>query len=389
MFSSPFLLNGSGSFFWELFVDEININRTNCRLMDDPVSIAVRYAETPLPRKPRLVPWVTLVDLGDDRLQFRAQEFAYTLQNSLFIDLLEIVKPLLDGNHAVDEITAAGGPRFFPTTVSFFLKMLRSHGLLQEGDRTSHPSLTPQDLEQNDASLRFLSHFEADSQGLFTSLREARVGLLGAGQLMDSIRNSLETAGIHRIIDLNALLGQGGQPGPNTNEMNDGLKEIDFLVACQESVGFSFFETINKICLATGTRWIRVSIEGTTAYLGPTIVPSETACYACYEGRLNSNLPDLPDFLAYKNQVKSNHQPQDEGVFAPLWSLVASQTVIEVARILSGFAPPTTIGRFYEISVTSPMPVGHNVLRLPRCQVCHGERPQQEAWDSIPLSSDE
>ncbi len=357
--------------------------------MDDPASIAVRYAETPLPRKPRLVPWITLVDLGDNRLQFRAQEFAYTLHNSLFIDLLEIIKPLLDGNHSVDEIAAAAGRRYLPTTVSFFLKMLRSHGLLQEGDCSSHPSLTPQDLEQNDGSLRFLSHFEADSQGLLTSLREARLGLLGAGRLTNSIRNSFETIGIHRITDLESLFGKGERSVPKTNEMNDALKEIDFLVACQESAGFSFFETINEICLATQTRWIRVAIEGTTAYLGPTIVPFETACYVCYEGRLNSNLPDLPDFLAYKSQVKSNHQSQDEGFFAPLWSLVASQTVIEVARILSGFAPPTTIGRFYEMSVTSPMPIGHDVLRLPRCPVCHGERPQQEAWNSISLSSDE
>jgi bacteriocin biosynthesis cyclodehydratase domain-containing protein len=357
--------------------------------MDDPASIAVRYAETPLPRKPRLVSWVTVVNLGDDRLQFRSQEFAYTLQNSLFIDLLEIIKPLLDGNHTVDEITTAGEPRFLPTTVSFFLKMLRSHGLLQEGDCSSHPSLTPQDLEQNDGTLRFLSHFEADSHGLLASLKEARVGLLGAGQLMNSIRNSLEAIGIHQIADLDALLDKGEHSRAKTNGLKDALKKIDFLVACQESVGFSFFETINEICLSTRTRWIRVAIEGTTAFLGPTIVPFETACYACYEGRLNSNIPDLPDFLAYKSQVKSNHQPQDERFFAPLWSLVASQTVIEVARILSGFSQPTTIGRYYEMSVTSPMPVGHHVLRLPRCPVCHGERPQQEAWDSISLSSDE
>lgn len=357
--------------------------------MDDPASIAVKYAETPLPRKPRLVPWVTLVDLGDERLQFRAHEFAYTLTNSLFIDLLEIIKPLLDGNHVLDEITAAGGSRFFPTTVSFFLKMLRSHGLLQEGDCSSHPSLTPHDLEQNDGALRFLSHFEADSHGLLASLREARVGVLGASRLTNAIRESLATIGIHQVADLDALLNQGEHSGQKTNDMKDALKEIDFLLACQESAAFSFFETINEICLATRTRWMRVAIEGTTAYLGPTIVPFETACYNCYEGRLNSNLPGLPDFLAYKSQVKSNHQSMDEGVFVPLWTLVASQTVIEVARILSGFSPPTTIGRFYEMSVSSPMPVGHPVLRLPRCPVCHGEKPQQEAWDSLSISSDE
>ena len=52
------------------------------------------YALVSLPHKPRLVAWVTLVDLADDRLQFRGAEFAYTLHHKLFIEVFQAILPM-------------------------------------------------------------------------------------------------------------------------------------------------------------------------------------------------------------------------------------------------------------------------------------------------------
>jgi bacteriocin biosynthesis cyclodehydratase domain-containing protein len=357
--------------------------------MNDPTLMAVKYAETPLPKKPLLVPWVTLVDLGDERLQFRAAEFAYTLQSDFLINAFNIIKPLLDGRHTVEEIIPSGEPAYLPTTILFLLKMLRANGLLQEADVSLQPPLTPADLDRFERQLRFLSHFAPDSQGVLALLRQAKVGVIGSNLLKTCIQNSIRDTGIDQIVDLEPLFGKKERLGNNKDEIVTALKETDFLIACQESQGFSFFEAINEICLQTGTRWMRVAIEGTTAFLGPTIIPYQTACYACYDRRLNANLPDLDNYLVYKEQVKRDHDSKkDEGYFAPLWSLIAGHVAIEVVRILSGFSPPTTLGRFYEVNVTSPMSVGHDVLRLPRCPVCHLKGPRQEAWDSAPSSNE-
>ena len=356
--------------------------------MNNPALMAVRYAETGLPRKPRLVPWVTLVDLGDERLQFRGAEFAYTLQSDFFIKAFNIIKPLLDGSHTVEEITPSGEPAYLPTSILFLLKMLRANGLLQEGDCSPQTSLTPEDLEENDRSLRFFSHFVPDSQGVLASLRQARVSVVGSSELKTCIQNSIRDTGINQIVDLEPLFGKRKGLGNNKDEIVTALKGTDFLIACQETEGFSFFERVNEICLETGTRWMRVSIEGTTAFLGPTTVPYQTACYSCYGRRLNSNLPDLGNYLVYKEQVKRDHWHKDEGYFAPLGSLIAGHAAIEVIRILTGFSPPTTMGRFYEVNVRSPVSVSHNVLRIPRCPTCHKRSAKQEAWDSTP-SSDE
>ena len=212
-------------------------------------------------------------------------------------------------------------------------------------------------------------------------MRRARIGVVGSKRLKSFIQDFVHDTGIKQIVDLGHLDSGEGQQNHNWNEFAATLKEIDFLIACQESPGFEFFETINQACLEIGTRWMRVAIEGTTALLGPTIVPNQTACYACYDRRLNSNLPDLDNYLAYKNQVTRGSETIEEGFFGPLWSLLASHVAIEVARIISGFAAPTTLGRFYRIEQMSPVAVGHNVLRVPRCQACHSREPLREAWD--------
>jgi bacteriocin biosynthesis cyclodehydratase domain-containing protein len=117
--------------------------------------------------------------------------------------------------------------------------------------------------------------------------------------------------------------------------------------------------------------------------MGPTIIPHQSACYVCYDKRRASNAPELQDYLAYQNQAELS---ENEGFSSPLWSTLAEQVTLEVARIISGFAPPKTIGRMYEFETTTPLVEGHDVLRLPRCPACNLKEPKREAWDLISLN---
>ena len=135
---------------------------------------------------------------------------------------------------------------------------------------------------------------------------------------------------------------------------------------------------------------MRVSIEGTSAILGPTVVPSQTACYSCYDRRLFSNNSEPEHYSAYKNQVNQTLGSIDNGFFPPLWSLLGSYAAIEAAKIISGFAPPATIGRFYKIQGMVPSVVGHEVLRVPRCPACGSKSPRQDPWNTIsPFSKEQ
>jgi hypothetical protein len=92
---------------------------------------------------------------------------------------------------------------------------------------------------------------------------------------------------------------------------------------------------------------------------------------------VRSHEADLDGFAAYRAHARA----ADEGMLAPLRAALASEAALEAARILAGFGPPATVGRFYELDARTPERVGHDVLKVPRCPSCGRGRPPREAWD--------
>jgi len=323
------------------------------------IALAAQLARVELPLRPRLAPWLAAVDLGDDRLQLRGVERAYTIRHAFLIEVFRAIEPLLDGTHTVDEIAQAGEPDIAGTTAAFLLKMLQANGLLQagwDGDAATEDALAPWERQ-----LRFLGHFVPNAAAAQAALLKARVAVVGDCPLAAETASALGSLGI-------ATSGQAA--------VGD-LPDADFVVACQESPGFAFFDAVNGVCLERGTRWLRVAVLGTTAHLGPTIVPYESCCYTCFDLRVRSHEPDLDGFAAYR----AHPGAADEGALAPLRAALAAEAALEAARILTGFAPPATIGRFYEIGARTPDRVGHDVLKVPRCPRCGRGRPPREPWD--------
>jgi bacteriocin biosynthesis cyclodehydratase domain-containing protein len=331
-----------------------------------------RYAGLRLPNRPRLAPWLIAVDLGDTRLQLRSAESSHTLTHPLLIQVFRAIETILDGRHTVDEIVSAVGSDVLPTTVVFLLKLLQGKGLLQPG--VGETALDDKEQANWLRQLRFLSHFVPDASSAQSMLAKARVGLVGSGDLRQAILRSLGSLGVGGVTELR-------EPSTWWTEARDEPASLDLIVACEESPAFTFFDAVNRACLLSGTRWLRVSISGTTAQLGPTIVPNQTACYTCLDLRLRTHQPELDGYLAYRAHIGTLDSRIDEGSIAPFWSALAGQVGLEVMRLLIGFAPPVTIGRFYEFSAVSPIAISHDVLRVPRCPSCGRRRPLMEAWD--------
>lgn len=337
-------------------------------------SSVLTYTQIQLPEKPRLAPWITPVDLGDNRLNLRSAAVSHmTLRLPLLIELFHVIQPLLDGKHTVEQILDMAGKETMPTTIIFLLKMLRAHGLLQEAERPA--SLNQDEVEQWDRQIQFFAHFVSDPLPVQGILLKSHIGITGKGSLVDSVRSALESLGIGRVTPVNSIASSSNGSEP------DWIQELDLLVVATDSPEYGIFEKVNATRLNDGVRWMRVAIEGVTAHVGPTILPHQTACYTCYELRLRSNLADLDSFRAFRKHALQTTEQTDEGVLKPFWVAVSAQVALEVARLLTAFAPPQTISRFYELSPTSPLAVAHDVLRVPRCPSCGRRTLLHEAWD--------
>ena len=352
--------------------------------MADDTSAKVDYVTVSLPEKPRLAPWITLVDLGDNRLQLRGAEFSFTLQHPLFIETFQSIHTLLDGQRTVEEIISSRDPKYLPTTITFLLKMLRANGILQEGVISPPPPLTPENLKDHESLLQFFSHYVLDPASTLALLHKARVTLIGSDSIKNRIQQGLLAMGFDSLVEIESLREQAMQDSSQLHKkVISQLKDVDFLIACQDTTDYRFFEAINTACLETRTRWMHVAISGTKGLMGPTIIPHQSACYVCHDKRLASNASDLQNYLAYQEQTE---QFQSEGFLNPLWTTLAEQVTLEVVRIISGFAPPKSIGRLYEFEATTPLVEGHDVLRLPRCPSCNLKQPKREAWDLLSLN---
>lgn len=350
------------------------IRPTSIERQDEAIATAARVAQTPLPLQPRLAPWLTLVELGDGRLQLRSAEFAFTLGHPFLVDVFRRIEPLLDGSRTVDEIAAVRGRDIQPTTIIFLLQLLRANGCLHAGEVAT--PLSADELSVWGRQLRFLSRFVQDPAAAQRALSAARVTILGSDDLMQAIELALAACGVVDVVSL-APEDREVIAEPEAGRLLPELQGIDLLIAGLDSPSFAIFDAVNLACLESGTRWLRVAISGTVAQLGPTFLPYHSACYTCFDLRVRSHEPELDAFLAYR----SSPQPQDEGLLAPLVSVLAGHVALEVARLITGFSPPSTIGRFYELGARSPVVTGHDVLKVPRCPSCGRGSSPREAWD--------
>lgn len=332
---------------------------------------AARYAQLRLPDRPRLAPWLSIVSLGDNRLQLRSVESSHTFTHKLLIEVFRQIEKFLDGRHSVDEIVASVDMDVLPSTVVFVLKLLQGKGLLQPG---GDAGLDEDQWGKWSKQLQFLSHFVPDSSNAHSVLATARVGVLGVGDVPQAIVSGMGSIGVGAVVPLAHM--------PTVRlENSEELANLDLIIVCGEFPSFGFFEAVNKALLVRGARWLRVCAAGISAQIGPTFIPFQTACHTCLDLRVRTHQLDADGYLAYRDQLETAGRRPDEGLISPFCAAVAGQAVLEAMRLLTGFAPPVTIGRFYELSARSPATIPHEVLRVPRCKSCGRQRTTPELWD--------
>jgi len=296
------------------------------------------------------------------------------------VELFYQIKPRLDGRLGLNEILEFNPEKYLPTTVSFLLKILKLNGVLQEGISVALKDAASSELEEEESRNQFFSHFALDPGGLAQVQRKSRLAVVGSPSLVPMVVDQLEKSGFQEPTVVNV---DGREKDSFAREsLKERFGESDLVIACQDNEGYPFYHFVNSVSLESGARWMHASLYGARAVLGPTIIPLQTACYSCYETRRVSNSDDWEGHSVYRETFQDTSHPT-EGHLYSLSSGLASQVSLEALRIVTGFAPPKTLGRFYEFSATSPVPEGHDVLRLPRCPNCNPTGPKREIWDSL------
>jgi|HubBroStandDraft_2_1064218.scaffolds.fasta_scaffold00986_12 bacteriocin biosynthesis cyclodehydratase domain-containing protein len=334
--------------------------------MTSALAELARYAGVEVPGRPALVTWVEPVNLGDGRVQLRSAECFYSLRHPLLAETFLSIHPLISGVYTVEEILDSAPCGVEPSTILFVLKILSKLGVLLDVTAIA----AQQSSTEPGRRQMFLRHFQDDPDAVLQRLAAANVLIVGSESLVCQVYEAMRAAGCesvsslicHGVAEIERIRAKVTADPP------------DLMVACADAPMRAMMCALNELALEVGLTWMHTTVLGRTALLGPIVIPTQTACYACLESRLQANLS-----VPARHAVPS-HKAGSSGEFYP-WSMgVSAQIALEATRFLGKHAPPATVGACFELSTSTPAIRRHVVLRVPSCQQCESRTYATDGW---------
>ncbi len=326
---------------------------------------------------------VQLVETGDGVLVKRGgTEFVVT-----GTDAKEIVETILlaaAGDGATrEQLCELFAPPDRPA-VDAFLGELLTRRILVPADAADPPAGRP----ESEIEI-FYWQFGLSFGEVFDELRSKRVAVIGVNTISRRLAQSLVASGMPghrlevvdflllrnlRLFDRSGLLRPQAWPselGPPTpyEEWRDGLDPgaLSCVVPTSDFGGMHLLRQWNEFCVEERRVMLPVVLQDLVGYVGPLVVPGETACYECLRGRQNANMRDpgeqrLPERGAFQGQLATAFHPAMASVLGDL-------AAMELLKFFTGI-PVRRAGTLFEVSLLAPAMVGRKVLKLPRCPVC-------------------
>ncbi len=147
---------------------------------------------------------------------------------------------------------------------------------------------------------------------------------------------------------------------------------IGTLVATSDQGGLHWMREWNELCVENGVRFFPVVLQNMVGYVGPIVVPGETACFECLRARQNSHLADAE--LSRSIEHAAGLGGAINAFHPSMASITADVAAMELLKLHSGAIAPPHYGQLIEVRLLEPAISRHPVLLVPRCTVCSTAR---------------
>jgi len=345
-------------------------------------------------------------EAGDEVLHFVSERRSLKLKGRSFREFHQRVIPLLNGRHSIQEIETATADIFPRDELRDALAVLADQGILIDAPTNeARPEITERMAPQLN-----LFHDLAPGVSFQDRLERATVAVLGLSGAGAGIALALAAAGVGTIRCIDSLevapsdvylapftdvaaVGAGRAEtvsalvyraapqvkvvaNDRTLESEDDVRAAiegaDIVACCLDAGQSNLTYKLNRVCLATRTRWIACSLAGAEIIVGPAIHPGKGPCYLCYRMRAVACAGNPDDAFAYErflDRRKSDDSNQRENlVFGA--GLAANFMGMEIVKELTGLAEPSLVGRILTVRLTDLAVEKHSVLRKPWCPAC-------------------
>ena len=145
-------------------------------------------------------------------------------------------------------------------------------------------------------------------------------------------------------------------------------EDFDCLIATSDFGGQHLFKEWNRFCVQHKRFFFPILLQDQVGFVGPLVIPDQTACYECLLARQHSHKPALRsttkvDELSYEGQGIVGFHPA-------MASALANIATFELTKFFSGVMPGWNVGTVLEMNLLTSRMTPRKVLKVPRCSVC-------------------
>ncbi|MFB6194071.1 MAG: TOMM precursor leader peptide-binding protein [Halobaculum sp.] len=330
---------------------------------------------------PAFNPSFVPVETSDGEIQIRAGPHAGAVVRITDADGSDELRPLLDridGTHSVDDLLETVPSADEPEVIAL-LEHLADRNVIHDASGVDPPQLREYGLVTP----------YTDDPDPFT---DARLVLVGIGRVGHHALAELRGHGYDRLSVFDPLDSLSDRHNPTTDRnhsttdshdsesathtnvewidesaVETRIEAADAVCYASDAPAPSVIERVNRITHRTGTPYVIGQTQGYDGFVGPTVLPGHTSCYACFETRLRANVDDRPGYDAYRTAADSG-----DG-FSPFAHVVVGYATLDLCHLLA-HGQAFTAGRVLHVDGRTLTTRVDDVLRRPRCPVCGPDR---------------
>lgn len=309
------------------------------------------------------------------------------------------IVPLLDGTRTAEAVAAAL-PDYSAPSVTNFLALLQQKGLVEHAP----------DSDARAAEDRFFQKWgQGDGAGL-AMLTEARVAIAGLEPWGAVAAIELAAAGVRRLhlvddgaVSADDLLAvRALAPTDRGRFRRDAVRDAIARAAREAEVTVASFSAgvddafsldgdfhllvtglngddlyrLRRIAQVAHERKLPTlhgHLDGFEAWVGPAVIPGETACWNCFRLRRLG----AADFVQTAHELdatlsSSPGETRARAFLAPMAGQAGQSMAMEAIKLLTRYTGSALPGRFLVQNLVSGESALHKLLRMPWCEICGG-----------------
>src|SRR4029077_6600279 len=141
-------------------------------------------------------------------------------------------------------------------------------------------------------------------------------------------------------------------------------RRVTCIVATSDFGGQQVLLPWNAFCVERGVHFLPVTLQDIVGYIGPLVIPEETACLACLRAGQNGNV-----IQADEKRIAETDAREGQHVIAAhpaMLSTLADIAAFELHRFYAGL-PLWKAGRLIEVNLVATSMTSRKVFKAPRC----------------------